>query len=98
MRAGPGPGCGLLRAVGRGRVLRGARSPGLRALSLRPWPLGRSWPAMAGPADWPLPSSAARRAAASSRSSAASRRLASRSASLSSAAPFRPSFPILFLL
>lgn len=44
MRAGPGLGCGLLRAVGRSRVLCGPWSPGRRASSS-----GRGPPAVAGP-------------------------------------------------
>lgn len=45
MRAGPGLGCGLLRVVGRIRVLCEARSPNGRASAS-----GRGPPAMAGPA------------------------------------------------
>lgn len=52
MRTGPGLGCGLLRAAGRTRVLRGARSPGRRASAL-----GRA-PGLPGGPGWPLPSAA----------------------------------------
>lgn len=57
MRAGPGLGCGLLRAAGRTRALRG---PQPRSVRLRLRPHSPAWPGLAWPGGpgWPLPSAA----------------------------------------
>lgn len=76
MRAGPGLGCGLLRAAGRTRVLRGLQP---RSVRLRLRPRSPAWPGLAAPAGRspppPCPAGTARAAVASFTPSAASRRL-----------------------